>query len=433
MSNKPAKSIRPFLLEKYTANDLQSLETLLGQAGTFHFETLANGVFPAALALQEDYQYTGYSNAWVRDNVLISYGLYISGTIKPAVSCLLALADFFVKYQHRFTDIVTGKESPNDPMQRPHIRFNAQHLKENDQKWAHAQNDALGYFLWLYCKLCREGHLQPKESHKQLLGLFIDYFHTIRFWKDEDSGHWEEVRKIAASSVGTATVGLMELSRLYEEKPDLIEPSVNSGERSDRLEDAVTRGQNAMYGILPAECVQKDPLKRREVDAALLFLIEPLQMVSGAIADRIVDNVIDHLQGDYGIRRYLGDSYWCADYKTKLDPEQRTDDVSDDQSARDALLSPGEEAQWCIFDPIISVIYGKRFLESKQASDRKKQIKYFHRSLSQLTNESSPFGPLKCPESYFLEKGKYVPNDITPLLWTQANLLQALHMMKQTV
>ena len=432
MTNKPAEAIRPFLLPGYTTRDLESLEALLNKAGTFEFKTLANGVFPAALALQEDCEYTGYSNAWVRDNVLVAYGLYVIGDTKPAVDCMLALADFFVKYQHRFADIISGKATAKDPMQRPHIRFNAEKLAEIDQKWAHAQNDALGYFLWLYCKLCRKGLLQPKDSHKNLLSLFIDYFHKIRFWDDEDSGHWEEVRKVAASSIGTATVGLLELNHLYEEKPNLKAGSVDSGGRFDRLEDAITRGQNAMFDILPSECMQSDPLKQREYDAALLFLVEPLQIVSGAIADRIVANVIDSLQGDFGIRRYLGDSYWCADYKTKLDPEHRTEDVSDDQSARDALLSPGEEAQWCIFDPIISIIFGKRYLESNSNADRKKQITYFHRSLSQLTDESSSFGPLKCPESYFLENGKYVPNDITPLLWTQSNLLQALHMMKQT-
>lgn len=432
MSQQPARAVQNYLSSQQTQADLLALERTLDEAGTFRFEPLPNGIFPAALALQEDYEYTGYSNAWVRDNVLVAYGHYVTGQMEPASKCLSALADFFVKYQHRFTDIVSGQANADDPMQRPHIRFNAEKLEEIEQKWAHAQNDALGYFLWLYSKLCRAGHLQPKDSHRPLLGLFVDYFHTIRFWEDEDSGHWEEVRKISASSIGTATAGLMELSHLWDEKPDMIGESRDTCGRFDWLEDAITRGQNAMLAILPEECIQQDPLKHRKYDAALLFLIEPLQIVSGALADRIINNVIDHLQGEYGIRRYLGDSYWCADYKTKLDPEKRTDDFSDDQSARDALLSPGEEAQWCIFDPIISIIFGKRYQQSGNEADRNKQVKYFHRSLSQLTNEDSTFGPLKCSESYYLENGKYVPNDITPLLWTQSNLMQAMHVMKQT-
>jgi hypothetical protein len=33
---------------------------------------------------------------------------------------------------------------------------------------------------------------------------------------------------------------------------------------------------------------------------------------------------------------------------------------------------------------------------------------------------------------YYLRQGSYVPNDVTPLLWTQANLLVALDLMEKT-
>jgi phosphorylase kinase alpha/beta subunit len=52
-------------------------------------------------------------------------------------------------------------------------------------------------------------------------------------------------------------------------------------------------------------------------------LIYPLQVVETNIADQILNNVIVHLQGDYGIRRYLGDSFWCRDYRL-FSPEIRT-------------------------------------------------------------------------------------------------------------
>ena len=42
-------------------------------------------------------------------------------------------------------------------------------------------------------------------------------------------------------------------------------------------------------------------------------------------------------------------------------------------------------------------------------------------------------GPFKCPELYYLENGNYVPNDATPLLWTQANLWIAFKFMKQNL
>jgi hypothetical protein len=39
------------------------------------------------------------------------------------------------------------------------------------------------------------------------------------------------------------------------------------------------------------------------------------------MAEQLVQDVIGNLQGDYGIKRYLRDSFWAADYRTKLSPE----------------------------------------------------------------------------------------------------------------
>jgi phosphorylase kinase alpha/beta subunit len=185
-----------------------------------------------------------------------------------------------------------------------------------------------------------------------------------------------------------------------------------------------------MRAILPAECVQPDVSKNRRYDAALLFLIYPLNVIGDrAIEDQILSDVVQQLQGPYGIRRYPGDSYWCADYRDLLAADQRTADFSDSLGARDQLLRPGMEAQWCIFDPIISCIYGKRWQASGDPSDLKAHVAAAQRSLCQMTRQGDRFVPYRCPESWFCEKGAWIPNDITPLLWTQGNLLQALTML----
>ena len=139
------------------------------------------------------------------------------------------------------------------------------------------------------------------------------------------------------------------------------------------------------------------------------------------------------LVGDIGVRRYRGDSYWCADYKTLLAAEARCADYSDDISGRDALLRDGEEAQWCIFDPILSAAYGRRYQQTGSAEALAKQTEFLNRSLAHLTADDSRFGGLRCPESYYLEAGRYVPVDQTPLLWTQGNLLTALRMMERSL
>ena len=154
-----------------------------------------------------------------------------------------------------------------------------------------------------------------------LLEKFIAYFCAIRFWEDEDSGHWEEVRKISASSIGTVVGGLEAMKVMLEA------PVRRQGFGSARIErnvrllaDLLGRGRGALEAILPAECVQPVRQKRRRFDAALLFLDYPIGVVGQAMADLIVGDVVRRLQGDVGIRRFIGDSYWCADYRELFSP-----------------------------------------------------------------------------------------------------------------
>ena len=425
--------LRGILRDDYTLAEIRGLSALLHEQGTFEFPALPNGLFPAASLGGEPYDYTGYSNVWVRDNIHIAHAHFVLGRPDVAVKTLQALMTYFRKHAGRFASIIDGTADHFNVMNRPHIRFNGHELSEIDQQWAHAQNDALGYFLWLYCKLAIEGHLCPEQDELAALSALTQFFETVQYWEDEDSGHWEENRKISASSIGVATAGLQMLRRFAAGES---QSALDNGDLAPltltRLDRLIEQGQSALREILPAECVQAGPNYRR-YDAALLFLIYPMQAVDAEMEDRILADVIENLQGQYGIRRYLGDSYWCADYKTALPPDERTADFSGDMASRDRLLKPGQEAQWCIFDPIISVIYGLKFQAAGLAEHRRMQTYYLNRSLGQLTGSGGEFPPYRCPESYYCESGRYVPNDVTPLLWTQANLALALRGMETTL
>lgn len=412
----------------YRLAELKHLTALLHGQGTFQFPALLNGLFPAAI-LTDDAQHTGYASVWVRDNVFLAYAHRVTGDEATASQTMQALMTYFRQHRQRFECIISGDVAPHQPMQRPHIRFDGQRLTELPQDWAHAQNDALGYFLWLYCTLALQGALPLTAADLAVLALFPPYFQAIQYWQDEDSGHWEEARKIEASSIGPVVAGLQAMQRLGQH---LAFPAALDG-LSDLIQQLIQQGETALYAILPAECIQPPPQARR-YDAALLFLIYPLQIVRGEMADTILHDVRQHLQGDYGIRRYLGDSYWSADYKTKFPPDMRTANFSEDGlSLRDALLQPGQEAQWCIFDPILSAILGLRFQASGDAADLALQTHYLNRSLGQITAPHHPSGGWRCPELYYLERGQYIANDVTPLLWTQANLKLALHQMERSL
>lgn len=412
--------------------DVRRLTRFLDLQGTFHFPTLPSGLFSAATATHGDFAATGYQSVWVRDNIHVAHAHYVLGDHHAAMRTVQALLAFHHTRPSRFGDLIEGRLDVGNPMHRPHIRFDGRSLSELPETWAHAQNDALGYLLWLSGMLIRDGWLQPDAAELTVLADLVHVLRIVKFWEDEDSGHWEEARKIEASSIGTAIAGLRSIRRvLTETEFGEILQHLPRAIDARLLDDLIARGQTALQAILPHECTQPD--KRRDYDAALLFLIYPLEVVTGDMAEQIVRRTVTHLQGEHGIRRYLGDSYWCADYRTLLSAETRTADVSEDMSARDALLQPGQEAQWCIFDPIISIIHGRNFLATGERRELDRQQEYLARSLRQLTPPESPFGPYRCPESYFLERGRYVPNDITPLLWTQANLRLALAQMEQSL
>jgi phosphorylase kinase alpha/beta subunit len=338
---------------------------------------------------------------------------------------------YFRKYRNKFEDIIQYPSRARDVLARPHIRFDGATLMEVDEKWSHAQNDALGYFLWFYCQLIKNSKVLPSEEDYQILALFPLYFQAIEYWTDADSGHWEEEKKVEASSIGTVKAGLnalLEVTMSFPETQKLLVYN-NSIVSPDLIAALAEHGRSALNAILPWECVNP-PVSQRRYDAALLFLVYPLRVTDEEVSDQIISDVRQHLQGDHGIRRYVGDSFWAPDYKSKLPPEKRTVDVSDDMSSRNKLVGDGQEAQWCIFDSILSVIYGLKFVRTGHDDYLEKQTWYLNRALGQLTGADFVSGEFRCPELYYLEKGKYTPNDSTPLLWAQANLMLALNQME---
>ena len=416
--------LRPFVRDHYSVKSLNALMQQLNNWGNLDFPQLDNGLFPAAIVSDET-AYTGYGCVWVRDTVHIAYAQFQIGEVKVAIKSLPALMDHFCRQRSRFEAIISGDVSSADLYQRPAIKFNDD-LSELDEPWPHAQNDALGYFLWFYCQLLQEGRFELSEDTLQTLALFPPYFQSIQYWQAADHGHWEEAPKVEASSIGAVIAGLRSLHTWLAsvEKSTAIALFDLA-----QIQTLIDQGQAALEQILPVESLQP----YRAVDSALLFLIYPLQVVKGAIADQIVQNVVSQLQGDYGIRRYRGDSYWCADYLEKVAAETRSGDFSESMAERDRLLHPGEEAQWCLFDPIISAIYGQRFQLSQKAKDLRQQTHYLNRALGQITGKSGPAPPYRCPELYYLSRGTYMPNDSVPLLWTQANLAIALHCLHSSL
>merc|ERR1719282_2085600 len=139
--------------------------------------------------------------------------------------------------------------------------------------------------MWMRCRLGVAKKIPDTEPQLKLLALIIDYFKAIEYWHDEDSGHWEETPKVEASSIGAVLAGIREFKK-FSRKCMALSFFTNTS-----LKTLEKKGTDALNAILPNECIQ--PGKERDVDAALFFLIYPLQIVDDAMANEILERASD--------------------------------------------------------------------------------------------------------------------------------------------
>ena len=358
------------------------------------FAPNANGIYPAAGGLDST-SVTGYQNAWLRDNVMVAYSRLEAGDVEAAVACARGLMRFVESQAPRFAAIIARPSLKETVESRPRVRFEANSLRELSESWSHAQNDALGYVLWFRARLHNLGCCRLEASEQEVIRLFIRYFEAIRYWEDPDSGAWEEGRKVNSSSVGAVLAGLEEAKLAGADVADSL----------------IAAGRGLLVRQLPLESP-----KLRGADAAVLFLVYPLEVVRDSMTrDLIVHLMQARLEGEIGFRRYNGDSYYCQDYDRWFPPELRSIDWSERTVVRDEYLQPGCEAQWCLFDSLLSVVFGRVY------GDREQQARYLHRAIAQLTPAND------CPELYCLQRGRWTPSPNAPLLWAEANLSLALN------
>ena len=391
----------------------QAIE-LLETHDAFTFPQLQSGLFPAANFDNLDNDETGMADAWLRDSACIGLALLKSGRRDVASKTVKAIIKCFESVSDRIEDTISSGQAPEDDMLRPPVRFVGQQSIPQ-YEWANAQNDAIGYGLLFIGESVKDGILPNDPSLTKLIDLLINYLEVVSYWQDEDSGHWEEIKKLNASSIGTVISGLRAVRETATNKV--------------KLEALIARGEDTLQGILPFE--SKTPDNEREYDAAQIFLVEPQQLITGEQAARIINGAEKALVGDHGVRRYNGDSYWGPDYREHFQLGSRAIDFSNpkNMALRDYYLNSDDEAQWTLFDPMIALYYIHQYEATRSDSDKKQADTFIARSLRSVVTHEKPNSETvwRIPESFFKQKGEWVPNDHLGLLWSQANLLQSLH------
>lgn len=460
------ESWRPFAAEEFLSEP-EALRRLLESRGVLAFANYASGLFPASSISQEMAEATGMGKAWLRDNAHVANALYTAGESSLAVPAGQALLNVLSNNRPILDGIVDGSLDPTDPQNRLPVRVDGNTLENYPEP--RVQNDSVGYALWLTCRFMLNGSLRPRRQDLETIAQTVRYLDTIQYWHDPDDGHWEEDRLIHASSVGAIMAGLREARALFDrihyhqgidfgtmiekghsmlhsfrehhltqvtEARELFAPPSNSWRH--QLPDIAITEEMVAYHFL-----DNFDIERRKIDASLLFLVEPLGVLDDLQSHEVILDIEQFLVREHGIARYEGDTYWGPRFKDTMQIGERTSTGPGRIEKRNlkaaGIAMTKTEAQWTLFDPLLSAYWGKMFLKTGQTAARTKQLAYLNRSLNQLV--LMPDGQLKLPEAFYYDYAadrlgdkhtRWVPNDHVPLLWSQANLLRALLVFEAT-
>ena len=314
---------------------------------------------------------TGYDKSWLRDNFYETIAFEIIGDWKTVEKTYRAILNIFLKHEEKIDWAI--REKPKEAFKRIHARFNPDSFEEFWEEWGNKQNDAIG------CILFRIGELEARDKrsiiktsdHVRIINKLVKYLDAIEYWRDIDSGIWEEWEELHASSIGACIAGLRSVRRLSKiEVPIML----------------IKKGEKALNRLLPRESDKKFS------DLALLSLIWPYEVVTELQADDILEKVEYHLKRERGVIRYKGDSYY----------NRNEDGVS-------------EEAEWTFGLAWLAIIY-----EKMGKKDQAKEL------IKDLIAIDTPEG---MPELYFSNSPEY--NENTPLGWSESLFIVALYEMNE--
>lgn len=257
---------------------------------------LSNGAYIASLS--KDYSYV-----WIRD-VCYTVLPFLHTPCERFETAYHALLDLFRRYEWKI-DIHTEKK-PVYLFEYIHSRY-SKNLTEMHVEWGHAQNDAIGAFLWGVGEGVRHGQKVIRdEKDLEIIQKLVDYLECVQYWQEEDNGMWEENRELHSSSVGACVAGLRAVKLLVNVKEELIQ-----------------KGEETLRFLLPRESETK------ETDLSLLSLIYPYRVVNHETGLQILEDVSTRLERHYGCIRYEHDQYF----------------------------NEGSEAEWCFGFPWLGLCY----------------------------------------------------------------------------
>lgn len=309
---------------------------------------------------------TGYDKAWLRDNFYECLAFEILGEFDIVEKTYRAILDILKKHEYKIDHAIWSK--PQHAYQYIHPRYHPETFDEYWEEWGNKQNDSIGCILFKIGELetRRPGSAVQDDADRRIIQKLVWYLSTLEYWRDPDSGMWEENQEVHASSVGACVAGLKKARAISGiEVPDTL----------------IAKGEVALRHLLPRESAGKF------VDLALLSLIWPYDVVTKTEAQKILANIEYHLLRDRGVIRYKGDRYY----------NNNEDGWS-------------EEAEWTFGLSWLAIIYEK-------LGDTMKAKEYLEKARRAATERG-------VPELYYSHSEK--PNENTPLGWAESLFVVAL-------
>lgn len=328
-----------------------------------------SGLFAASKKDSE----TGYDKSWLRDNFYETIAFEVIGDWDTVEKTYRAILDLLLKHEHKIDWAIQNR--PQAAYQYIHARFHPESFDEFWEEWGNKQNDAIGAILFRIGELeaNHKRSILKTDAHVRIVNKMVRYLESIEYWKDADSGVWEEGEEVHSSSVGACVAGLKSIAR----HPKIEVPI-----------KLIHEGEKALNLLLPRES------EKKFVDLAQLSLIWPYGVISETQKNQILENVEYHLVREKGVIRYKGDRYY----------NKNMDQVS-------------EEAEWTFGLAWLAIIYEKM--------GNKEKAEYL---LKELIVLDTPEG---LPELYFSNSPEY--NDNTPLGWSESLFIVALYEMNERI
>lgn len=314
---------------------------------------------------------TGYDKSWLRDNFYETLAFEVIGDWETVRKTSRAILKIFLKHESKIDWAIEHK--PESSYQYIHARFNPKTFEEFWEDWGNKQNDAVGCILFRLGELEKHerGSIIENEDDLRIVNKLTKYLASIEYYRDPDSGMWEEGEEVHASSIGACVAGLKSIRRVFGVHIE---------------DDLIEKGEEALRTLLPRES------KSKFVDLSLLSLVWPYNVVTAHERAHILEHTEYHLLRKRGVIRYKGDKYY----------NKNEDEIS-------------EEAEWTFGLCWLAIIY-----EKLENFDKAKMF------IDKLIAVDTDKG---LPELYFSNSNEF--NENTPLGWSESLFIVALWKMNE--